>query len=178
MELIRMDYDLIIVGAGVAESATAIRARKRGLDVLLVDRGDPIGSKNMSGGVLWGNDLSEILPTGWWEKAPVERYIVLKGLAFLAPEDALAVTMHFPDWSPTKERPANGWSVLRARFDPWLAGQAKEAGCDVFEGINVDELTFTGKKVTGIRQNGEEFSANAVVLAEGTNPRLAEIGRA
>ena len=165
------DYDLIIVGAGVAGSATAIRAAQKGLTVMLLDRGEPIGSKNMSGGVLWGNDLAQILGEKWWEKAPVERYIVNKGIGILAPEDSMIINLHYPGWGVP---PAyNGWSVLRSRFDPWLANQAKDAGADVYEGVNINELLIENGRVNGIIQEGNEFKSKTVVLAEGTNPRLA-----
>ncbi|OLS20485.1 MAG: Electron transfer flavoprotein-ubiquinone oxidoreductase [Candidatus Heimdallarchaeota archaeon LC_3] len=165
-----MDYDVIVIGAGVAGSATAIHAANKGLDVLLLDRGDPIGSKNLSGGVLWGNDLGTLLGDNWWEEAPVERYIVNKGIGLLAPEDSMFVNLNFPSW---KKPPYNGFSVLRAHFDPWLAEKAKEAGADVFNSVNVDELIIKDGKVCGIRQSGDEFTSNVVVFAEGANPQLA-----
>ncbi|MHA1989508.1 MAG: FAD-dependent oxidoreductase [Candidatus Hodarchaeales archaeon] len=165
-----MDYDVIVVGAGVAGSTTAIQASKNGLDVLLLDRGGPIGSKNLSGGVLWGNDLGDVLEENWWEEAPVERYIVNKGIGLLAPDDSMFINLNFPSW---KTPPYNGFSVLRSRFDPWLADQAQEAGADVYNSVNVDELIIKNNKVSGIRQAGDEFTSNAVVFAEGSNPRLA-----
>ncbi|MEM0136078.1 MAG: FAD-binding protein, partial [Thermoplasmatales archaeon] len=43
------DYDAIVVGAGNAGSAAAIAMASKGLNVLLVDRSDPPGAKNLSG---------------------------------------------------------------------------------------------------------------------------------
>ena len=43
--------DVIIVGAGVAGCSAAIKMANNGLDVVLIDRGMPIGSKNLSGGL-------------------------------------------------------------------------------------------------------------------------------
>ncbi|MHA2214317.1 MAG: FAD-dependent oxidoreductase [Candidatus Hodarchaeales archaeon] len=72
-------FDVIIVGAGPAGCSTAIRLMQKdpSLNVALIDRGKPIGSKNISGGVIWGQNLATIIPK-WWEKAPIERKIIQK----------------------------------------------------------------------------------------------------
>jgi len=48
------EFDLIVVGSGAAGLATAITARKRGLDVLVLEK-EPVfgGTTALSGGVLW-----------------------------------------------------------------------------------------------------------------------------
>ena len=169
---IKTDYDVIVIGAGMAGSSAAIRLANQNLSVLLLERGEPIGSKNLSGGVLWGNDLANIIEN-WQEEAPVERHIVRKGVGFLAKEDATFIDMRIPEWG---KPPYNGHTVLRAKFDPWLAKKAKEAGADVYSGINVSELLFdqkNKKQITGIIQNGDEFTAKVVVLADGATSRLA-----
>lgn len=170
---INTDFDVIIIGAGLAGSSAAIRLAKNGNSVLLLDRGEPIGSKNMSGGVLWGNDLSHILGENWFEEAPVERYVIRKGVGFLAPEDSTFIDTRFPEWG---KPPYNGHMVLRAKFDPWLAKKAADAGADVYSGINVSQLLYdkkNHKQITGIVQNGDEFNAKVVVLADGATSRLA-----
>ena len=170
---IKTDYDAIVIGAGMAGSSAAIRLAKNGNSVLLLDRGEPIGSKNMSGGVLWGNDFAKILGEKWYEEAPVERCVVRKGVGFLTPEDSTFIDMRFPEWG---KPPYNGQMVLRARFDPWLAKKATEVGADVYSGITVNQLLFdknNPKQITGIVQNGDEFRAKVVVLADGATSRLA-----
>ncbi len=170
---IKTEYDAIVIGAGVAGSSAAIRLAKNGNSVLLVDRGEPIGSKNMSGGVLWGNDLAKILGDKWYEEAPVERFVVRSGVGFLSKEDATFLDMRVQEWG---KPPYNGHMVLRARFDPWLAKKATEAGADVYSGITVSELLFdksNPKQIVGIVQNGDEFRAKVVVLADGATSRLA-----
>ena len=47
-------FDAIIVGAGLAGSAAALKLAQAGLEVVLVERGPYPGSKNLSGGVLYG----------------------------------------------------------------------------------------------------------------------------
>jgi succinate dehydrogenase/fumarate reductase flavoprotein subunit len=48
------EYDLIVIGSGAAGLATAITAKKRGLDVVVIEK-EPVfgGTTALSGGVLW-----------------------------------------------------------------------------------------------------------------------------
>ena len=46
------DFDIIIIGAGIAGTACALRCVRAGLSVLLIERGELPGSKNLSGGRL------------------------------------------------------------------------------------------------------------------------------
>jgi electron transfer flavoprotein-quinone oxidoreductase len=171
---INTEFDVIVIGAGIAGSTCAIKAAQLGLSVLMIERGEPIGSKNMSGGVLWGNDLQHILGENWYEEAPVERYVLRKGIGFLAKEDATFVDMRIPEWS---KPPYNGWMVLRAKFDPWLASKASEAGVEVYSGITIYDLLIEKKnnkdQISGIIESGDEFRSKAVILAEGASSRLA-----
>lgn len=43
-------FDAIVVGAGVAGSVAALVMARAGLDVLVIERGDSAGCKNMTGG--------------------------------------------------------------------------------------------------------------------------------
>jgi len=160
--------DAIIIGAGPAGSAAGLRLAQKGLNAVIIDRGMPVGSKNLSGGVLWGNDLAELLPD-WQEEAPVERFIINKKVGFLSDEDATVLDMHFDDWNNT---PKAGWSVLRAYFDGWLASKAQEAGAAILSGITIDSLIEENGKIVGVKQGDEELRAPVVIIAEGANPRL------
>lgn len=44
-------FDAIVVGAGVAGSVAALVMARAGLDVLVIERGDSAGCKNMTAGV-------------------------------------------------------------------------------------------------------------------------------
>ena len=58
-------FDVIIVGAGVAGSMAAYQLAKQGLEVVLIERGPYPGSKNLSGGVLYGRVLEQLFPNYW-----------------------------------------------------------------------------------------------------------------
>lgn len=160
--------DVIIVGAGPAGSSAALKLAQEGLKVVLVERAMPLGSKNLSGGVIWGNDLAELIPD-WQTEAPVERAILNKKIGFLSDEDATVLDLHFDSWN---KKPYPGMSVLRVVFDEWLALKAEEAGAIVLSGIMVDSLIMENSKVVGIKQGDEELYAPVVILAEGVNARL------
>ncbi len=167
------DFDVIVVGAGVAGCTAAARMAQKGLNVLLVDRAKPIGSKNLSGGVIWGHDLDEVFPN-WWKEGPVERPVTTKGVNFLTKESIFTASFGTEEW---KREPYNGFAVLRARFDLWLSEQAATHGVMVVDGVNVEHLAIEEKngirRVTGVVQAGETISADCVILADGANSRLS-----
>lgn len=68
-------FDVIVVGAGPAGTACAYKCAKEGLNVLLIERGEYPGSKNVMGGVLYRKQLEEIIPE-FWKEAPLERPVV------------------------------------------------------------------------------------------------------
>ncbi|MHA2248396.1 MAG: FAD-dependent oxidoreductase [Candidatus Hodarchaeales archaeon] len=165
-------FDVIIVGAGPAGCSTAIRLMQKdpSLNVAVIDRGKPIGSKNISGGVIWGQNLATIIPK-WWEKAPIERKIIQKRVGFLTKKEAFAVELSFPEWA---QDPPNAVSVFLSKFVNWLAKVAENHGANVFEGITVDDLsTNSVGRFNGIIQAGDAFEANVIVIADGANSRLA-----
>jgi electron transfer flavoprotein-quinone oxidoreductase len=172
-----LDFDVIVVGAGPAGSVTAYRLAQQGLSVVLIERGDAPGAKNLSGGVLYGRVLDSVFP-GFAEEAPVERRITRHVTTFLTPDSAMSLDYR----SDRLTEPLNAVTVLRAKFDPWLAGKAEEAGVFLMAGVRVDSLlTETapdgGRIVVGVRAGEDELRARVVVAADGVNSFLArEIG--
>ena len=129
-------YQCIVVGAGFAGCAAAIRLAQKGIRTLLVERADEGGAKNLSGGILWGNDLAQVLPD-WKATLPVERPVSNKKVGFLS-ENGPAFVIDFHD--PSLKKDAVGYAVLRAKTDKWLLDQAKKAGVTVVTGVNVEGL--------------------------------------
>ncbi|MDP9800317.1 electron transfer flavoprotein-quinone oxidoreductase [Arcanobacterium wilhelmae] len=163
------DFDVIVVGAGVAGSVAAYLLAKQGHEVLLIERGETVGEKNLSGGVFYSQVMEEIMP-GFAANAPVERVITRNVVSFLNEKSSINIEY-------TDERlaePVNAVSVLRAKLDPWLAEQAEEAGATVMSGIKVESLLREGPYFTGVEAGGEQLRAKVTILADGVNSFLAQ----
>ncbi|MDR3074362.1 MAG: FAD-dependent oxidoreductase [Deltaproteobacteria bacterium] len=165
------DYDAIVVGAGLAGSTAALCMARYGLSVLVVERGDAAGSKNVTGGRLYGHSLEKIIP-GFADEAPVERKVMRERLSMMT--DDSCFTMDFGT-EKFKNPKLASYTVLRSEFDAWLAGKAEEAGCDVVCPAVVDNLLRDENgRVTGVVAGDDELTAEVVLLAEGVNGLLAQ----
>jgi len=68
------NFDVIVVGGGLAGLSAAYCLAKEGIGVLVVERGDYSGAKNITGGRLYLNPIRSLLPD-IIEKAPLERFV-------------------------------------------------------------------------------------------------------
>jgi electron transfer flavoprotein-quinone oxidoreductase len=165
-------FDAVIVGAGPAGCMAAYRLASEGMRVLVLERGEYPGSKNTSGAMLHAHGLYDLFPE-FPGDAPVERFVVDRKIALLTAESSLTVDFkdrHFAD------PPYNGFTVLRSKFDQWLAQKAEGAGALVMTGAQVDDLIKEGARVVGVRtrQDQGEVRADVVIIAEGANCVLTE----
>lgn len=161
-------FDAIVVGAGPAGATAGALLAREGMNVLVVERGQEAGSKNVSGGLIYSKLVAEIFPE-FWKSAPVERAITAHQLVMLAEEASTGLEFRSQAGA---EPPYNAFSVLRTHFDPWLARQAEEAGAAVITGVTVDALKIENGRVTGIQAGPDEIAADVVVVAEGTRALL------
>ena len=165
------DFDIIVVGSGCAGAVAAYVAAKQDKSVLVVERGNFAGAKNMTGGRIYAHSLKEVFPN-FEEEAPLERKITHERIALMDPKSGMAIDFTSPELA---REGADSYSVLRAPFDQWLAEKAEEAGAEYICGISVEELLKDESgRVTGIRAGEDEITAQVVILAEGTNPLLSE----
>lgn len=164
-------FDVIVVGAGPAGLSAAYTLAQAGLQVLVFERGEYPGSKNVMGGILYRQPTEAILP-GFWKEAPLERPIVEQRLWVLA-EDS-AITFGYKSQRLAQE-PYNSFSVLRAKFDRWFAGKVEEAGAFILTETVVEGLLRENGKVVGVRTGREDgdVRADVVIAADGVNSLLA-----
>ncbi|MDR3361842.1 MAG: FAD-dependent oxidoreductase [Desulfovibrio sp.] len=159
-----VDFDVIVIGAGVAGCVTAYQLAVKGHSVLLAERGPAPGSKNLSGGVLYCRVMEEVFPD-FINAAPVERRITRNCLSFLS--DTAFVNVDYRD--ERLARSVTAVTVLRAKLDGWLGEKCEEAGVTLMPGIKVDSLIKDGGPIVGIRAGEDELRSHVVVAADGVN---------
>lgn len=165
------DFDVIVVGAGCAGSVAAYVAASAGKSVLMVERGNYAGAKNMTGGRIYSHSLKEVFPD-FEQEAPLERKITHERIALMDHESAMTIDFTSPELAVEG---ADSYSVLRGPFDQWLAEKAEEAGAEAIYGIPVEELIKDESgRVVGVRAGEDEITGQVVILCEGTNSMLAE----
>ncbi len=118
------DFDAIVVGAGCAGSVAAYELASAGKSVLVVERGNFAGAKNMTGGRIYSHALKLVFPN-FEEEAPLERRITHERISLMS--DDANFTIDFSS-KAMKQEGRDSYSVLRGPFDQWLAGKAEEAG--------------------------------------------------
>jgi electron transfer flavoprotein-quinone oxidoreductase len=161
-------FDAIVVGAGPAGCACAYVLAKQGKSVLLLERGNSAGSKNVSGGRLYTYAL-ELVEPGLYKRAPLQRKIVREQIMMLGENSA--TTIDYVDYGFGDEVPQS-YSVIRALLDEWFAGEAEAQGATVGSGILVDDVVEENGKIVGIKAGDEEMRADVVVAADGVNSVL------
>lgn len=165
-------FDVIVVGAGPAGTSCAYICAKNGLKVLLIERGEYPGSKNVMGGVLYRKQMEEIIPE-FWKEAPLERPIIEQRFWIMDKESMVTFSYKGLEWGV---EPYNNFTVLRAKFDQWFAKKAVEQGALLINETVVTECIVENGKVVGVRTDrpdGDVY-ADVVVLADGVNSLLAK----
>ena len=168
MSSVEVDFDVVVVGGGIAGAVCAHELAGLGHDVLLVERGSQPGSKNLSGGVFYCRVMEQVFP-GFVDRAPVERRITHNRVGFLNATSSVVVDY----FDARLSEPVNAVTVLRARLDAWLVEQCEQAGVTVMSGIRVDGLLTDDGQVVGIRAGEDELRCHVVVAADGVNSFLA-----
>ena len=166
-------FDAVVVGAGPAGSAAALTLAQAGRSVLLVERGEFPGSKNVSGAAVYSPDVLEALIPRFWESAPIERTLTRRVICVTSEESSVSLDFKSRRFAAP---PYNAFSVLRPRFDRWLADQAVAAGAVLLNATVVDEvLRDASGRVNGVRarREGGEIEAPVVIAADGVNSFLA-----
>ncbi len=171
----KIQFDAIVVGAGLAGSAAAMVMAREGLNVALVERGNKPGAKNYFGGAIYTHAIAEVLPDFMERRPPFERPVTQAGFWFLAADGSL--TKMVTQGGKLKAEPADAYTALRATFDLWWAKQAQEVGAFLIPKTTVvDFIREEDGQVIGVvtdRPQGEMY-APVVIICEGVNNLLAQ----
>lgn len=161
--------DVAIVGAGLAGLSCAYKLAESGLQVIVVERGDFAGSKNVTGGRLYLMPVKPLIGD-MLDEAPFERKVVREQWSLFGRENSINV-----DFTADKFRTQDhSYTILRARFDRWLSEKLMAKGVFVIPKYRVDDLLWENGSVSGIKAGNEEIYAHVVVAADGVLSFMAE----
>ncbi len=165
-------FDAIVVGAGPAGIAAAKTMAEAGLTVVVLERGQFPGAKNVWGGILYREPTAAFAPD-FEDEAPLERPIVEQRYMMLTKTAMMGATFRSEHLA---QPPYNAYSVLRSPFDQWFASKAEEAGAEVFSEFTVVDLLWEDGSVVGVTTGGAdgELLAHCVVIADGANSLLGQ----
>jgi electron transfer flavoprotein-quinone oxidoreductase len=162
--------DVIIVGGGLAGLSCAYELADSGMTVIVLERGDFSGSKNVTGGRIYLSPLRNYLPD-LWKEAPLERHVTKEFITLLGESNSTTFELYSDRFN---REPYPSYTILRAKFDRWFADLVSEKGVFIIPQKNVNDLISEGKKVIGVKTEDEEIGADCVVASDGILSFLAE----
>jgi len=186
----RMEFDVVIVGAGPAGLASAIRlmqlarSAEKELSVCVVEKGSEVGAHILSGNVFEPLALTELIPD-WKEKAaPLTVEAKQDNFLFLTKK------RHFRLPTPPQMNNHGNYIISLGNLCRWLATQAEELGVQIFPGFSAAETIIENDRVCGVitgdfgvGKNGEkkesyqagmELHAKYTLFAEGCRGHLTK----
>ncbi len=174
---------MAIIGGGSAGLAALKRLSDLGKQAILLEAGSRIGSKNISGGILYSKKPKkgkvtnvEDLYTNFLDDAPFERKIT-KYILHSTSKNKI----HSIDLTTAHDYQSNfGCSVLMTKLNFWFAKQATEIaqkiGGGIIPGIHVKSITWNDKGRAIIQTDElDEFEVKAIIAADGVNSEIAEM---
>ncbi|MBA4416762.1 MAG: electron transfer flavoprotein [Syntrophus sp. (in: bacteria)] len=162
--------DAVIVGGGLAGLSAAYKLADAGKQVILLERGDAPGSKNVTGGRIYVDPIREYLPE-IINEAPFERHVVKEMITILDDDSSMQLEYGNNKW---RKEPYMSYTILRARFDNWFSEKLMEKGVFVIPKKKVDDLLWEDGRIAGIKAGGEEIGAHIVIAADGALSFMAE----
>jgi electron-transferring-flavoprotein dehydrogenase len=182
-----MNYDVVIVGAGPAGLACAIRLRQldSGRSVCVLEKSSSLGAHMLSGAIIDPGPLDELLPA--WRQSPPAICVPVE-------RDEFHLLTSKRAWrlpTPPQQNNHGNFIVSLGQLVAWLGAQAESAGVDVFTGFAAAEpLLDAAGVVAGVQLGdmgrtregaegpnftpGAELRAPLTILAEGCRGSLTK----
>ncbi|HOB12026.1 MAG TPA: FAD-dependent oxidoreductase [Syntrophomonadaceae bacterium] len=163
-------FDAIVIGAGPAGIACAYKLAQEGREVLVIERADQPGAKNLTGGRFYTYAL-EMVAEGLTAEAELERKVSHEQIMIIS--GPRAVCVEYIDPSFVSGEVPQSYTILRASFDRWFASKAEEMGAMIVGGIKVDDLIEKNGRIVGVIAGEDEMYADVVIAADGVNSLIA-----
>ncbi|WP_454848789.1 electron transfer flavoprotein-ubiquinone oxidoreductase [Rhizobium binxianense] len=186
-----MEFDVVIVGAGPAGLAAAIRLKQVNpeLSVVVLEKGAEVGAHILSGAVVDPIGIDRLLP-GWRREAdhPFKTPVTADHFLFLGP----AGSIRLPNFiMPPLMSNHGNYVVSLGLVCRWLAGKAEELGVEIYPGFAAAEVLYNDEGAVigvatgdmGIEKNGKpgpnftrgmELLGKYVLIGEGVRGSLAK----
>ncbi|MBB4478252.1 electron-transferring-flavoprotein dehydrogenase [Rhizobium etli] len=186
-----MEFDVVIVGAGPAGLAAAIRLKQVNpeLSVVVLEKGAEVGAHILSGAVVDPIGIDRLLP-GWRDEAdhPFKTEVTDDQFLLLGP----AGSVRLPNvMMPPLMNNHGNYIVSLGNVCRWLAGKAEELGVEIYPGFAATEVLYDDKGSVigvatgdmGIEKNGEpgpnytrgmELRGKYTLIGEGVRGSLAK----
>ncbi|MEM0123079.1 MAG: FAD-dependent oxidoreductase [Conexivisphaerales archaeon] len=158
-------FDVIVIGAGPAGSASAYYLATKGFKVLMLERGRSPGSKNVFGGRVYVAPLREIF-SDFEKTAPIHRWVTRERMSFMYGNELVSLDYEGNDHK--------SFTTYLSQLVAWMALKAETAGVSIVNDITVTGLLKEGNKVIGIKSGNESVKADVVIDAEGVNRLVLE----
>ena len=140
-----MEFDVVIVGAGPAGLAAAIRLKQleaetgQEISVVVLEKGSEVGAHILSGAVIDPIGLNQLIPD-WKERgAPLETPVTQDQFIYLGPAGALRLPNFL---MPPLMNNHGNYIVSLGNLCRWLATQAEELGVEIYPGFAAAEILY------------------------------------
>jgi electron-transferring-flavoprotein dehydrogenase len=185
-----MEFDVVVVGAGPAGLAAAIRLKQLNADltIVVVEKGSEVGAHILSGAVIDPIGLDRLLPEWRGEDTPIKTAVTDDRFYWLGPSGSVRI----PNFllPPLMSNHGN-YIVSLGNVCRWLATKAEALGVEIYPGFAAAEVLYgeRGEVVgvatgdMGIGRKGEhkdaftrgmELRAKYTLFAEGARGNLSK----
>ena len=149
-----MDFDVVIVGAGPAGLAAAIRLKQKAaengsdLSVVVVEKGSEVGAHILSGAVIDPVGLDRLLPDWRTQGCPLQTQVTDDQFRFLGPSGDIRLPNFL--MPPLMNNHGNYIGSL-GDVVRWLGEQATALGVEIYPGFAASEVLYDDQgRVTGV----------------------------
>ncbi|MFZ1000409.1 MAG: NAD(P)/FAD-dependent oxidoreductase, partial [Pseudolabrys sp.] len=136
-----MEFDVVVVGAGPAGLAAAIRLKQISADisVVVVEKGSEVGAHILSGAVIDPIGLDRLLPDWRSEDTPIKTSVTDDRFYYLSATGAIRLPNFI---MPPLMNNHGNYIVSLGNVCRWLATKAEALGVEIYPGFAATEVLY------------------------------------